>query len=119
MPAAGEDLVAAVRELERVLGEPDGPGRLDRLARLDRALDAVGEAAHLHLGALYHPDGLISGVDRPRLPSPAVDREAGKLLVRLERLLRELHELRARVPVSGTPAALAGPADLVRRARVG
>jgi hypothetical protein len=112
MSAKTDNLVAAVAELEHVLDETAGARGPDQSARLGHALGALEEAARRHARVLHQPDGLVGAVDRPRLPSPAVDRETAHLAQELDQLLHDIRELRGRAPQTG-----ADHAALFRRAR--
>lgn len=115
MPGRNETLKAAAERLEKVLDENKfGPdqGWTDRV---DRALADIEQAVQVHASALQPADGRIVKVDRPRLPSPGVDRRAAALRQELDELLRETTELRAKVKgvaaafgVNVNPSGLAG-----------
>src|SRR3989442_1306518 len=98
MATKREPLLAAAEELKRVLWQAQGLA--DWPSRLDRALARIEEEVRRRGATLVSPDGLISELDRPRLPSPAVDREEGHLRGDLAQLLEQIEALRA---------ALAGP----------
>lgn len=115
MVIKSDDLCAAADELERVLGQ-GAAGAAGQQAVAERALLRLEEIVRRHAGSLYNSDGLVT-VDRPRLPSPGVDRQTAELRQQLESLVRDLQELRSRVPAAGPSGAGIDHASLVARAR--
>jgi hypothetical protein len=99
MPATKDNLMAAVSDLERVLGETGAT------AELEPALAGLETALQRHAQLLRQPDGLVGKLDRPRIPSPGLDRQTGHLGEEAQRLLCDVQELRQRLP-AGDPAAL-------------
>jgi hypothetical protein len=108
MTAERDNLVEAVRGLEQVLA--DG-GDLSR--RLGHALAAVEQAVRRHQQALEADGPRVVDIESPRIPSPVVTREVGKLHGELEDLLGEARALHDRL--SGGPAP--DPVKLRERAR--
>jgi hypothetical protein len=108
MRGKSANLVRAVERLETILGDV-GP---DQVTRLKQALAQVEDAVWQRIVALKPVDGKIVKVDRPRLPSPGVDRRADKLCAELEHFLEEAQALRASARETGTapqdPATLGG-----------
>src|SRR5947209_16903890 len=88
-----EKLLAAAHALQQAVTQ--APTLPDWRTHLDRALDRLEEAVRQRGAALQAPEGLLADVDRPRVPSPAVDREASNLRMDLGHLLDEIHALRA------------------------
>jgi hypothetical protein len=114
MPAKADNLMAAIVDLERVLDGTAADER-GRTTDLDRALAGLEEAVRRHADALRGPEGLVGNVDRPRIPSPAVDRHTERLRQVLAQILRHIQGLRVKAraegqdpAVSGDPATLAG-----------
>jgi hypothetical protein len=102
-------LVEAVRGLEQALA---GGGDLPR--RLGPALVAVEQAVRQHERVLDADGPRVVDIESPRIPSPIVTREVGKLHGELEELLGEARALRDRLS-GGGPAP--DPARLRERVR--
>jgi hypothetical protein len=107
--AKQDPLVTAADELERAVG-----GASPDPARAERALDAAERALMQRRPALSPADGRVVEVDRPRLPSPGVDRavtglrkDVGALLEQTRALRYHGREVSGAAPL-GDPAALAG-----------
>jgi hypothetical protein len=113
MPAKPDNLYAAVDELERVLDQAEAGGGPERVRQLDRALAAVEQAVRLHAEALDASGGDLIDIEGPRIPSPTVTREVGKLRRELDEVLGEVGALRGRLPAGGADF---GP--IRRRARL-
>jgi hypothetical protein len=97
MPAKQKNFNTVADGLERALGG-DAPGReQDWIGGVDRALAAVEEAVRRRAAALRTPDGQLVEVDRPRLPSPAVDRRIEQLERELQQVLERAKALRDQV----------------------
>jgi hypothetical protein len=97
MPAKQKNFNTVADGLERALGE-GAPGReQDWIGGADRALAAVEEAVRRRVEALRTPDGQLVDVDRPRLPSPAVDRRTDGLERELRQVLERAQTLRGQV----------------------
>jgi hypothetical protein len=96
MPANESDFNKVADDLERALGDDVGRER-DWARAADRALAAVEEAARRRAEALRTPDGRLIDVDRPRLPSPAVDRRTEDLERQLRQVLERARSLRGQV----------------------
>jgi hypothetical protein len=90
-------LPTAIAELERALAEAVGAARTERAMRLPLALADLEEAIQRHLRAMQAPDGLIGKMDRPRLPSPTVDRGTEHLRAELVRFLQDIDTLRLNI----------------------
>jgi hypothetical protein len=114
MTATNDPLLKAVEELEAMLAT-DAAGRpTDWAERVDRVLVDIEQAVQQRLALVRSAPGRLVKVDRPRLPSPAVERGQADLQGLLYDLLREAETVRARVRgtipagVQGEPANLAG-----------
>ncbi len=109
MVARTDNLMTAILELERVLGsQGQGQG-----ADLNRALARLEEAARRHAAALGEPDGLIGPMDRPRIPSPGLDRSTRHLREQLVHILEAIRGLRTKARAQGqAPAVNPDPATL-------
>jgi hypothetical protein len=103
MRATKANLPLALEELERALSPSAGSDGQDRTAQLAEALADLEEAARRHIRAMESPDGLIGKMDRPRLPSPAVDRGTDQLRAELESFLQDIQALRARAQMGTLP----------------
>jgi hypothetical protein len=115
MSAKREDLLAAVTHLERVLKHPAGP---PGAAHLEQALANLEDVVSRHTATLRDPNALMgSDMDRPRIPSPGVDRQTRHLREELKGLLQDVRNLRTRVPLPDSPGAWGDHANLARRAR--
>lgn len=86
------DLMMAVRELDQALATT-GPEQATRLAA---ACARVEEEVRKHTEELNSGHELID-VDRPRFPSPVVDRQVGELNHELDEMQREAVVLRSRL----------------------
>jgi hypothetical protein len=115
MAATKDTLLTALDALEQAL-DADGAGREQEWARrVEQALAAVEQAAQQRDAALRAPADELVPVDRPRLPSPAVDRYAAELRQTLANCRREAAVLRGKVQgaaeglaVDVKPSGLAG-----------
>jgi hypothetical protein len=95
--AAKNDLLTAAERLERALtGEAPGRER-DWAGDVDDALAGLEQAVRQRAATLVSRDGSVVKVDRPRLPSPTVDRQAADLRQELEGMLERLTTLRLQV----------------------
>jgi hypothetical protein len=110
-----DNLPAVVAVLERILEGPAVGAASSPI--LDQALARLEEVVRHHASMLYQPGALIDDAERPRLPSPGVDRKIAHLGEELELLLRDIQDLKARTPVPGQRQASADYAGLLRRAR--
>lgn len=102
------DLQAAVERLEHALSEPGA----DHAARLREPLARLEDVVWQKIAALKPADGKLIDVDRPRLPSPAVDRRADKLCTELEKFLEEVRALRGKARQTAAAAPVSDPATL-------
>lgn len=113
MTAIHDPLLKAVGELEALLATDSAARPNDWTERVDRSLAAVEQAVQQRLAVLKSSPGEPVQVDRPRLPSPAVERGQADLQGLLYDLLREAKTLRTQArgatPAPGTPA---DPANL-------
>jgi hypothetical protein len=99
--AAKNALLTAADRLERTLSEA-APGReRDWAGEVDAALDGLEQAVRQRAATLVSGDGRVLKVDRPRLPSPTVDRQAADLRHDLDDILDELAALRLEVRGAG------------------
>jgi hypothetical protein len=99
-------LLTATERLERTLGE-GAPGRERDWAReVDDALAGLEQAVRQRAATLIGRDGSVVKVDRPRLPSPTVDRQAAHLRQELDDILGQLGALR--LEVQGASQAFGG-----------
>jgi hypothetical protein len=101
MRATRDNILAAVKELERTLDEGDTGRDADRARRLASALDAVEEAVRRHAEELDASGGNLIDVEGPRIPSPTLTREVGELRQELDALLDEVSALRDRLAAGG------------------
>jgi hypothetical protein len=115
MPAKANDFNTVADGLERTLSEGAAGREREWVSGVDRALAAVEEAVRRRAEALRTPDGRLVDVDRPRLPSPAVDRRTDALERELGTFLERTRSLRGQVPgaaegigLEQDPAELAG-----------
>jgi hypothetical protein len=111
MAAQAEHLLDITHELERTLNEAHA--RPDWKERLEDVLARAEDVARRQGAELMNPEGILNETDRPRLPSPAVDRKVGGLRRELAQILEEIHALRTAVPAA--EAVLSD--DLLRRGR--
>jgi hypothetical protein len=108
MPATTDNLLVAIEELVRVLNGPAGG-----IARLERALGNLEQTVQRHAEALGEPDGLVGQIDRPRVPSPGLDRHTEHLREELAHFLEDIRKLRRRARSEGqTPPLSADPENL-------
>jgi hypothetical protein len=105
--ATQDPLQRAADELERAVTGED-------LTRVELALDAAERALMQRRPDLRPEDGRVVDVDRPRLPSPGLDRavtglrkDVGELLEETRALRYHVREVSGAAPL-GDPAALAG-----------
>jgi hypothetical protein len=99
--AAKNALLTAADRLERSLGGA-APGReRDWAGEVDDALAGLEQAVRQRAATLVSGDGSVLPVDRPRLPSPTVDRQAAGLRDELDDILAELQKLRLEVQGAG------------------
>jgi hypothetical protein len=87
MAAKSDDLIAAVKDFDASVDRAGDP------ALLERALARLESVVQRHANVLRHPDDLIGAVDRPRIPSPGMDRDISHLHDQLEALLRDIRAL--------------------------
>jgi hypothetical protein len=112
MPTRTDNLLAAIQEFERVVGGGAHPGP-GQGAGLDRALAGLEKAVRRHADALREPDGLVGHIDRPRVPSPGLDRRTQHLGEELAHILGDIRGLRTKAQAEGqAPAVSADPATL-------
>jgi hypothetical protein len=112
MPRKAENLLAAIQGLEHVVDGNTGQGQ-EQGATLDPALATLEKAVRQHADALRLPDGLIGPMDRPRIPSPGLDRRTQELREELTHILADIQGLRTRASVQGqVPAVSGGPGNL-------
>jgi hypothetical protein len=105
MPANTDNLLVAIEELERVLNNPAGG-----TSRLEGALGNLEQTMQRHADALREPDGLVGQIDRPRIPSPGLDRHTEHLREELAHFLEDIRTLRNRAQVDRqTPRVSADP----------
>ena len=97
MPANETNLNSVADGLERALGEGAAGREPDWIGAVDRALAAVEGALRRRAESLRTPDGHLVELDRPRLPSPAIDRRTGELERQLQQFLARAQSLRAEV----------------------
>ncbi len=98
MAATKDALLTAVDALEQAL-DASGAGQGQEWARrVDQALAAVEKAVRQRGTALRANDGMPVPVDRPCLPSPAVDRRTADLQQTLADCRREAEALRGKLP---------------------
>ena len=113
MPANTDNLLVAIEELERVLSSPAGSDPAGGTARLERALGGLEQAVRRHADALREPDGLVGQIDRPRVPSPGLDRHTEHLRAELAHFLEDIRTLRSRARAEGQlPRRSADPTNL-------
>jgi hypothetical protein len=105
-------LLTAADRLERTLGEA-APGReRDWAGEVDDALAGLDQAVRQRAATLVSRDGSVLKVDRPRLPSPTVDRQAADLRQELDDILGQIGTLR--LEVQGAGQAFGGAAAAAR-----
>jgi hypothetical protein len=92
MAAQRDNLAAAVRELGQILA-----GGENLYQRLGPALAAVEEAVGQHEKVLEADGPRVVDIESPRIPSPVVTRQVGKLQAELEGLRSEVRALRQRL----------------------
>src|SRR5690348_16723595 len=97
MPAKANDFNTVADGLERALSEGAAGREREWVSGVDRALAAVEGAVRRRAEALRTPDGELVDVDRPRLPSPAIDRRTDDLQRELLKLLERARSLRGQV----------------------
>jgi hypothetical protein len=113
MPAKEKNFNSVADSLERALGEGAAGRERDWIGGVDRALAAVEEAVRRRAASLRTPDGYLIDVDRPRLPSPAVERRTEELERQLRLLLERARSLRGQVRGAAEGIGLeADPAEL-------
>jgi hypothetical protein len=110
-----KSLTSVAEALERALGQDTAGREQDWIAGVDGALGAVEKAVRARAGSLLSPDGHLVEIDRPRLPSPAVDRRTEELerelhliLERAESLRRQVRGAAEGVGMDQNPAEVAG-----------
>jgi hypothetical protein len=97
MPVNETNLNSVAEVLEHALAEGAAGREPEWIAGVDRAFAAVEEGVRRRAESLRSPDGHLVEVDRPRLPSPAVDRRTEELERRLHELLERAQSLRGQV----------------------
>jgi len=79
---------------------------------LKRAPARLDDVVQRHANLLRHPDRLVGAVDRPRIPSPGMDRDISPLHDQLEGVLHDIRDFRARTAFPAKPRTDAGIAAL-------
>jgi hypothetical protein len=97
MAANQDPIVRAADALERAAAADSAGRDRDWIDTVDRALAAVEQAVRQRAEVLREPDGQLLDVDRPRVPSPAVDRRTEGLERELHQFLDEVQALRSQV----------------------